>query len=510
MFDALPNNLPEALCDFDGMVELEANLDCFSRECDVDTVNIVQVIPGVFYEYIRLPCVTFPVYSNSVKVYSGSNWELMMCADRSLPSALATCCGGGSLLDNDGKQWADILSEYRDEKITYSGNVARCQDWGKTVCDSSTFKPGPRNGGLGNCLHRQSCQDIIGNSNKLEYNRWSWTSDTCSIQVKVHPADGMIAIVHSADGSGSVQGSVIHSLVNPTSTVSFFYVHWDSSNVEVGARPYPNVEDNNCNGGTVLDDEYCLCDTIVEEKVAFTALPTRAQVLQFLKIGAFDPRIFEGGTISYTAVVETSDEGGVSVYKKTVQGEVFGDYSVHTIFRVKDEHGPGFVYLKNVHSTVRVCNSNFSFKNAPSFYNINDPHILSAHQEIDAYLEVVQNNANTPPFVCLSITQHFGHSNPSPQCVKECSQAFKTGSYTFVNPNDSYDVLTFGDGKRGNLAAVAASIVLCNDVLSPTADADPSAGQVKEPMMKLMQVMRGLEFTRTLHHRRTDGFLKNL
>ena len=501
-------------------MELDDNLDCFSRECQIDTVNIVQVIPGVFYEYIRLPCVTFPVHSNSVKVYSDTNWQYMMCADRNLPSALATCCGGYSnrepapVYSQDNKKYADILPQYRDEKITFDSNEKRCQeDWERTVCDSSASKPGPlgnNDSGSGNCYYRQSCRDLVGHNNKLEYNRWSWSSDTCSIQVKVHPADGMIAIVHSADGSGSVQGSVIHSLVNPTSTVSFFYVHWDSSNVEVGARPYPNVEDNNCNGGTVLDDEYCLCDTIVEEKVAFTALPTRAQVLQFLKIGAFDPRIFEGGTISYTAVVETSDEGGVSVYKKTVQGEVFGDYSVHTIFRVKDEHGPGFVYLKNVHSTVRVCNSNFSFKNAPSFYNINDPQILSAHQEIDAYLEVVQNNANTPPFVCLSITQHFGHSNPSPQCVKECSQAFKTGSYTFVNPNDSNDVLTFGDGKRGNLAAVAASIVLCNDVLSPTADADPSAGQVKEPMMKLMQVMRGLEFTRTLHHRRTDGFLKNL
>ena len=220
--------------------------------------------------------------------------------------------------------------------------------------------------------------------------------------------------------------------------------------------------------------------------------------------------MFDGGTVSYTPVVETSDEEGVSVYKKTVSGEVFDDYSVDTIFRVKDEHSSGYIYLKNAHSIVQVCNENYSFKNGPSFYDLNDPQILSAHQEIDAYLEMVQNHDNTPPFVCLSITKHFGHSNPSPQCVRACSRAFKSGVYTYINPNDSTHVLTFGDGQRGNLAAVSASIVLCSDTLSPTTDADPSNGQIKEPIFKLMQIMRSLRFTRTLHHRRTDGFLNGL
>lgn len=30
---------------------------------------------------------------------------------------------------------------------------------------------------------------------------------------------------------------------------------------------------------------------------------------------------------------------------------------------------------------------------------------------------------------------------------------------------------------------------------------------IAEPLLKLMQIMRGLEFERTLHHRRTDGLI---
>ena len=64
-----------------------------------------------------------------------------------------------------------------------------------------------------------------------------------------------------------------------------------------------------------------------------------------------------------------------------------------------------------------------------------------------------------------------------------------------------------GDGRRGNLAAVAASIVLYKDAISPTADLDPASGGVKSPLLKLMQVMRGFKLERSLHHRRTDGLL---
>jgi len=40
-------------CNFANTVELNENLACYGKECRVDTLVIVQIAPGAFYEYIR-------------------------------------------------------------------------------------------------------------------------------------------------------------------------------------------------------------------------------------------------------------------------------------------------------------------------------------------------------------------------------------------------------------------------------------------------------------------------
>ncbi len=86
-----------------------------------------------------------------------------------------------------------------------------------------------------------------------------------------------------------------------------------------------------------------------------------------------------------------------------------------------------------------------------------------------------------------------------------CSQAFKTGIFAWTNPDNSGEVFSYGSGRRGCLRAITASILLSQDSVSSTVDLDPSSGGIKEPLLKLTQLMRGLGFTRSLHHRRTDG-----
>lgn len=287
--------------------------------------------------------------------------------------------------------------------------------------------------------------------------------------------------------------------MNIDSTVSYFYVNWDTSNVEAGKLEYPHVTDNACDGGTVVDD-YCSCITMLEETAVFSDLPTREQVLSDLNVGAFDPVMFDNG--DYKTVVETGDPNGVSVYADSSMP----DYSTETIFRIKDEHSD-YIFLKNVQSTVKVCNGAFSFRNSPTFFDIVNPELISAYQETDAYMSHVSYHDSGPPFVCKSLFKHFGHSNPSPAQVLECSNAYKTGVYTWLNPENSSEFLSIGNGKRGSLGAIAASIALSRDSISPTLDGDFSSGGLKEPLLKLMQVMRGFEFQRALHHRRTDGLL---
>ena len=122
-------------------------------------------------------------------------------------------------------------------------------------------------------------------------------------------------------------------------------------------------------------------------------------------------------------------------------------------------------------------------------------------------MDHVDGHDNTPPFICLTLSKHFGYSNPSPDHIIGCSDAYKAGVFTWTDPKDPSVTLSFGSGSRGDLKAVSASILLSRDALSPTLDNDPSNGGLKEPLHKLMQIIRGLEFIRSPSHRRTERLI---
>lgn len=274
--------------------------------------------------------------------------------------------------------------------------------------------------------------------------------------------------------------------------------------VEVGRRSYPHVSENACSGGTVfsggvappIEGDFCICSTTVVETTAHSSLPSRENVL-LLNIGAFDIDMYDAG--NYTFVEETSGVDAslkVAVYKPSDKA----DYSIETVFRVVRDGQ--YVWFKNVHSVVEVCDGTYKFRNSPTFFDLAHPQLTSAYREIEAYIDYVDNHPSAPPFACTSLMKHFGYSNPSPNHVLSCSQAYKSGTFTYVNPSDTDDTLSFGvTGERGNLAAVAASIVLHDDALSSSLDLDPAAGTLKSPLLKLSQNIRSFQLTRTLHHR---------
>ena len=266
--------------------------------------------------------------------------------------------------------------------------------------------------------------------------------------------------------------------------------------------PYPAVAET-CGDGVVYETDYCLCDTVVTETMPYDGLPTRAEVL-VLTVGAFNPSMFTGDQ-AYTMVGdEVTDPDGVTVYKKIGMD----DYTTETVFRVKDEYSNEYIYLKNIMSVVSACGS-FHFRNSPTFYDIVDPELVSAYQETNAYIDHVHNHPNTPPSVCLMLHKQFGHSNPTPNQVLGCVNAFKTGVYTWTNPENDSEELVFGSlGDRGSLKAVAASIVLSNEALSVEADLDPNGGTVISPLLRLMHLSRSFSLTKSDHQRRTAGFME--
>lgn len=56
LYKKLCNADADGNCNFANTVELDENLACYGKECRVDTLVVVQVAPGAFYEYLRYDC----------------------------------------------------------------------------------------------------------------------------------------------------------------------------------------------------------------------------------------------------------------------------------------------------------------------------------------------------------------------------------------------------------------------------------------------------------------------
>ncbi len=94
------------------------------------------------------------------------------------------------------------------------------------------------------------------------------------------------------------------------------------------------------------------------------------------------------------------------------------------------------------------------------------------------------------PFISKKLIQYHGISNPSPGFVSRVSRAFISGSF-------SSGGITFGNNQLGDLKAVSAAIALDPESRSPVVDEDPVSGNVREPLLKVMQFMRSLSFQRS-------------
>ncbi|KAL3783917.1 hypothetical protein ACHAW5_011040 [Stephanodiscus triporus] len=102
----------------------------------------------------------------------------------------------------------------------------------------------------------------------------------------------------------------------------------------------------------------------------------------------------------------------------------------------------------------------------------------------------------------LSMKYH-GISNPSPGYVQRVSQAFISGSFSSGGK-------TFGNNEYGNLKAVAAAITLDPESSTPVVDAYHVSGNIREPFLKVMQILRSLSFQRSPYAKLRHGLFDNM
>jgi uncharacterized protein (DUF1800 family) len=103
----------------------------------------------------------------------------------------------------------------------------------------------------------------------------------------------------------------------------------------------------------------------------------------------------------------------------------------------------------------------------------------SAQLDLDEALDVIAGHPNVGPFVCRQLIQRLVTSNPSNAYVYRCGQAFANN----------------GAGVRGDLGAVVREILLDYEARSTTVAARQDEGHLREPVVRLVGLLRALDTT---------------
>ena len=114
-----------------------------------------------------------------------------------------------------------------------------------------------------------------------------------------------------------------------------------------------------------------------------------------------------------------------------------------------------------------------------NFLGVTIPAGTSGDESISLALDALIAHDNTPPFVARQLIQRFTTSHPSPQYIQRVATAFANGSYTLLDGSQ------IGEGRRGDLAATLAAVLMDEDAINPDMN-DPSWGRVREPILRFL------------------------
>lgn len=450
LYDKLCNAAVEGgPCNFLPTVTLDTNLGCDSLhpECSVDDLRLIKVQsnPDIYYEYIRVPCVGQTFYENSKTVQLLWPYEAM-CANADLALATDTCCETPAW----GYTGGSSSCKYSIEKVKFSTSESRC---------AAMFESG------GQCPWVW-VYPLPDECNLGENDVYFWASaDHCKLQAKVS-RNGMISLVHNpvVDRFSRYKTEVNVDIDN----LNYFRVAWEDQD----AFPSPQNSCGNIGLCSLLENgEECLCDISISEEQVFTSLPSSADVLSQLFIGGFDVTMSEGYSL-----LESS--GVINVYEK-----LGGGYNIDTLFEIEYFGEP--LFLKNMRSTVYI--GDYSFRNPVQFLDPAQHEGRDAHYETEAILKHYFRHPNVAPFLAVRLIKRFGTSNPSPRYVEDVATAFISGEYIAHGQ-------TYGDRRYGSMEATIAAIVMHDEARNALLDSDPTAGSLREPLLKLIAFMRSMEF----------------
>jgi uncharacterized protein (DUF1800 family) len=98
-------------------------------------------------------------------------------------------------------------------------------------------------------------------------------------------------------------------------------------------------------------------------------------------------------------------------------------------------------------------------------------------------LNTIFDHPNVAPFFGRQLIQRLVTSNPSAAYIGRVSQAFNSGRF-------AGNGFSFGSGRRGDLRATIAAVLLDEEARDMAKIADPTFGKVREPVLRLAAWMR--------------------
>jgi uncharacterized protein (DUF1501 family) len=293
---------------------------------------------------------------------------------------------------------------------------------------------------------------------------YSWTQRSCELKVKLSDISE-IAMVHDVEDDYSGNSRTWAGV--DSGTQNFFKPAWINK-VPIGTSCASIPE-------CTQDEEGCFCSTSLSEETAFSAAPASLEEIR-LKcfIGGPNPSSFDEGV--WSSLSCGIDD--VTVYSK---GGSCSSLTSDTVFRFVDEYGQPR-YVKNLVSTVSIGDT-YSFRNPVQFHNFADPEVRDSLYEIDAAIDSYFYHPSHAPFLAHNMIQRFGISNPSPRFIEAVANAYKSGKYQDI-----------GSGEYGDMGALVTAILLDSESTSIALASDPTFGQLREPLLKVISFMRAMEY----------------
>ena len=470
-------------CTFPITVTLDQTLACTGeQECNAERVLSVEVYDPIanvtqFYWHRNVPCVRLSFFEEGRMLHRTRTQK--QCGDPNTVAGVPACCAANDLDRIVTSYGPECL--FVNEAMKYDTAVKRCEDQGLVPCTEVRSTTS----------WSQTCAGGV----------YAWANTTCQVQVQIY-ANERIGIVDPQISSGSSASYLGNN------SFSYFRPRWAETGPLLPARG--KCPTSSCFVKPTVEGDSCLCNVRVVNEPGYESLinmtnPTVESISETLFIGSSPPEHYGDGTVYSRcthAICENLEDQHKIIVWLHKDDNAAPELSQRTIFELPPRAAgrPRRLLLNRV-STVWLGEEGeagaTSFRNPPNFiplvgflqdagtdYSRELFWEKQVEYEIDAFLEHLVEHDNTAPFVAIRLIQNMVTSNPSPRYVRAVVEAFKTGKVGDVVFSETY----------GDMAATVYAILTDREARSGILQADPSYGMALDPLVKVIHLLRTLEY----------------